>query len=165
MSATSEEVYDVAPEGEEPALKRVLGLKLLLLFIVGDILGAGVPAVTGTMAGTVYGMARRHVLPRPLGKVLPVRRTSWAGIAFSTVLALGLILYVTSDPGSNIVANLSGTTAFLLLCVFTVVNVACVVLRRKRDPNRKVFFTSPGPCPSWRPSYALSSPAPGWAAT
>jgi APA family basic amino acid/polyamine antiporter len=29
-------------EGDEPELKRVLGPKLLLLFIVGDILGAGV---------------------------------------------------------------------------------------------------------------------------
>jgi basic amino acid/polyamine antiporter, APA family len=95
----------------------------------------------------IYGMARQHVLPRALGKVLPVRRTPWAGIAFSTILALGLILYVTSDPESNIVANLSGTTAFLLLCVFTVVNVACLVLRRKRDPDRKVFFTSPGQLP------------------
>ena len=66
---------------------------------------------------------------------------------FAPVLALGLIWYVTSDPKSNIVANLSGTTAFLLLCVFTVVNVACVVLRGKRDPNRKVFFTSPGQLP------------------
>ncbi|THJ65485.1 APC family permease [Arthrobacter echini] len=95
----------------------------------------------------IYGMARQGILPRPLGRVLPVRLTPWAGIAFSTVLALGLIIYVTSDPDSNIVANLSGTTAFLLLCVFTVVNIACVVLRRKRDPNRKVFFTSPGPMP------------------
>ena len=95
----------------------------------------------------IYGMARQHVLPRLLGKVLPGRRTPWAGILFSTVLALGLIWYVTSDPKSNIVANLSGTTAFLLLCVFTVVNVACVVLRGKRDPNRKVFFTSPGQLP------------------
>jgi amino acid transporter len=95
----------------------------------------------------IYGMARQYVLPRQLGHVLPVRRTPWAGILFSTVLALGLIWYVTSDPRSNIVANLSGTTAFLLLCVFTVVNVVCLVLRRKRDPNRKVFFTSPGPLP------------------
>jgi amino acid transporter len=95
----------------------------------------------------IYGMARQDVLPRPLGKILPGRRTPWAGIAFSTVLALGLIWYVTSDPESNVVANLSGTTAFLLLCVFTVVNVACLVLRGKRDPNRKVFFTSPGLMP------------------
>ncbi|MCO4253859.1 APC family permease [Pseudarthrobacter cellobiosi] len=95
----------------------------------------------------IYGMARQNVLPPALGKVLPGRRTPWAGILFSTVLALGLIWYVTSDAKSNIVANLSGTTAFLLLCVFTVVNVACLVLRRKRDPNRKVFFTSPGQLP------------------
>ena len=95
----------------------------------------------------IYGMARQRVLPPALGKVLPVRRTPWAGIVFSTVLALGLIWYVTSDPESNIVANLSGTTAFLLLCVFTVVNVACLILRRKRDPNREVFFTSPGQLP------------------
>jgi APA family basic amino acid/polyamine antiporter len=95
----------------------------------------------------IYGMARQDVLPRPLGRVLPGRRTPWAGIAFSTILALGLIWYVTSDPDSNIVANLSGTTAFLLLCVFTVVNAACVVLRGQRDHNRQVFFTSPGPLP------------------
>lgn len=95
----------------------------------------------------IYGMARQSVLPSALGKILPVRCTPWAGILFSTVLALGLILFVTSDPDSNIVANLSGTTAFLLLCVFTVVNVACLVLRRKRDVNRKVFFTSPGQLP------------------
>jgi APA family basic amino acid/polyamine antiporter len=41
----------------------------------------------------------------------------------------------------------SGITAFLLLCVFTVVNAACLALRGKRDPARKVFFTSPGPLP------------------
>lgn len=95
----------------------------------------------------IYGMARQNVLPRPLGKVLPTRRTPWAGILFSTVLALGLIWYVTSDPKSNVVANLSGTTAFLLLLVFTVVNITCLVLRRKRDLNRKVFFISPGQLP------------------
>ena len=39
-----------------PELKRVLGPGLLLLFIVGDILGAGVYAVTGTMAGYVGGL-------------------------------------------------------------------------------------------------------------
>jgi len=44
---------------EEPRteLKRVMGPKLLLLFIVGDILGAGVYAVTGDVAGTVGGIA------------------------------------------------------------------------------------------------------------
>ena len=46
-------------EAHEPKteLKRVLSPKLLLLFIVGDILGAGIYAVTGDIAGEVGGMA------------------------------------------------------------------------------------------------------------
>ncbi|MCW2766901.1 MAG: Amino acid/polyamine/organocation transporter, superfamily, partial [Nocardioides sp.] len=35
------------------------------------------------------------MLPRTLGRVLPQRRTPWAGIVFSTLLALGLIIVVT----------------------------------------------------------------------
>ncbi len=41
---------------DPPPLKRVMGPWLLLLFIVGDILGAGVYAVTGQMAGYVGGL-------------------------------------------------------------------------------------------------------------
>ena len=41
---------------EESGLKRVLGPRLLLLFIVGDILGAGIYAVTGEMALEVGGI-------------------------------------------------------------------------------------------------------------
>lgn len=95
----------------------------------------------------IYGLAKQRVLPKTLAKVLPQRQTPWAGIAFSTLLALLLIYYVSSAPDSNIVANLSSTTAFLLLCVFTVVNIACIRLRRKRDPNQPVAFKSPGSLP------------------
>ena len=42
---------------EEPELKRVMGPKLLLLFIVGDILGTGVYALTGDVAAEVGGAA------------------------------------------------------------------------------------------------------------
>lgn len=38
-------------------LKRVMGPKLLLLFIVGDILGTGVYALTGDVAAEVGGGA------------------------------------------------------------------------------------------------------------
>jgi len=93
----------------------------------------------------LYGMANQRVLPAPLGRVLPGRRTPWVGILFSTVLALGLIYYVSMDPESNVVVNLSGTTAFLLLCVFAVVNVACMVLRRHHAVP--TVFKSPGPTP------------------
>src|SRR3954471_20075797 len=39
----------------EPELKRVIGPGLLLLFVVGDILGTGVYALTGKVANQVGG--------------------------------------------------------------------------------------------------------------
>ena len=44
-------------EPEQPQLKRVLGPGLLLLFIVGDILGTGIYALTGQVAAEVGGAA------------------------------------------------------------------------------------------------------------
>jgi amino acid transporter len=42
---------------EPPALKKVMGPKLLLLFIIGDILGTGIYALTGQVAAEVGGAA------------------------------------------------------------------------------------------------------------
>ncbi len=106
----------------------------------------------------IYGMAKQRVLPKQLAAVLPGRRTPWAAIAFSHVLALGLIWYVTSDPESNVVANLSSTTALLLLCVFALVNVACMVLRSRRADHDKSFFTAPRALP---PLAAVAVHLPG----
>ncbi len=96
----------------------------------------------------LYGMAKQGVLPRQLGAVLPGRRTPWVAVAFSTLLALGLIFYVTRDAESNVVANLSNVTAFLLLCVFAVVNVACLILRRNPGDAKPNHFVSPGVLPA-----------------
>ncbi|MGQ2911330.1 MULTISPECIES: APC family permease [unclassified Aeromicrobium] len=96
----------------------------------------------------LYGMARQGVLPRQLGAVLPGRRTPWVAVGFSTVLALGLIFYVTRDADSNVVANLSNVTAFLLLCVFAIVNVACLILRRDTTGAERNHFMSPGVLPA-----------------
>lgn len=82
----------------------------------------------------IYGMARQGVLPPILGRVLPNRRSPYVAIAFTTLLAFGLIIYVRLGSESTIVGALSGTTALLLLAVFSIVNIACLVLRR--DPSR-----------------------------
>ncbi|QBX54061.1 APC family permease [Nocardioides seonyuensis] len=93
----------------------------------------------------LYGLANQDVLPRTLGKVSRKRRAPWVGILFSTALALGLILYVATQSDSPVVTSLSTTTALLLLAVFTVVNIACLVLRRDGVEG---FFRSPGPTPA-----------------
>jgi basic amino acid/polyamine antiporter, APA family len=93
----------------------------------------------------IYGLANQDVLPRTMAKVSPNSRAPWVGIIFSTGLALGLIYYVASQSDSPVVTNLGTTTALLLLAVFTVVNVACLVLRRDSVEG---FFRSPGPTPA-----------------
>jgi amino acid transporter len=81
----------------------------------------------------LYGMARQDVLPRSLSRVLPGRRTPWAAVVFSTLLAFGLITFVALGSETSVVTALSGTTGLLLLCVFAIVNVACLVTRRDHD--------------------------------
>ena len=48
---------ETADSGQSTELRRVMGPKLLLLFIVGDILGTGVYALTGQVAAEVGGAA------------------------------------------------------------------------------------------------------------
>ena len=87
----------------------------------------------------IYGMSRQEVLPPVLGWVHRGRQTPWVAIVFTTVIAFGLISFVSTSD-SDVVPALGGTTALLLLAVFTVVNIAVLVLRR--DPlNRKHFVT------------------------
>ncbi len=88
----------------------------------------------------IYGLGRQRILPRTLSSVLPVRRSPWAAILFSTLLAVVLIVVVNRLSGNSVVSALSGTTGLLLLAVFAVVNVACLVLKRRRPPNG---FTTP----------------------
>ncbi|PWD51891.1 amino acid permease [Serinibacter arcticus] len=93
----------------------------------------------------IYGMARQKVLPPLLGKVHPKRQTPWVAIIFTTVLALALITAVSLNPESNVIGVLGGTTALLLLAVFTVVNTAVLILRR--DPTPEGAFRAPTAIP------------------
>ena len=125
----------VAPEqlaeGETPLLKVVqAGAPSFPVEIFGFITMfavANTALINMLMASRlVYGMSRERVLPTVLGKVHPTRRTPYIAIGFTTLLAFGLITFVGEIPA------LGGTTALLLLCVFTVVNIAVLVLRRDR---------------------------------
>ena len=81
-----------------------------------------------------YGMANERILPRGMARVLPRRRTPVVGIVFVTLLAIGLV-------STGEIEGLGDTTAFLLLCVFAVVNIAVLVLRR--DPVDHDHFRTP----------------------
>lgn len=85
----------------------------------------------------VYGMSREGVLPAAFGRVHAGRRTPWVAIVFTTLLAVGLVTFVGEIP------SLSSVTSLLLLGVFTVVNVAVLVLRR--DTVEHDHFHTPTP--------------------
>jgi APA family basic amino acid/polyamine antiporter len=76
----------------------------------------------------LYGMANEGILPPGFAAVHPSRRTPWVSILFTTALAAALVVIVGEDG----VKKLGGTTALLLLCVFTGVNMACLALRREQ---------------------------------
>ena len=81
----------------------------------------------------VYGMSREGIVPPLLGRVHSGRRTPLVAIVFTTVIGFGLV-------ATSKVEDLGDTTALLLLCVFAVVNVAVLVLR-KETVDRDHFRT------------------------
>ncbi|MGY1807584.1 APC family permease [Blastococcus sp. SYSU D00669] len=120
---------DRLSEGDTPLLQVVEagapGFPLGLFGVITMFAVANTALINMLMASRlVYGLSREGVLPAFLGRVHPRRRTPWPAILFTTALAFGLITFVGQVPA------LGGTTALLLLCVFTVVNVAVLVLRR-----------------------------------
>jgi amino acid transporter len=82
----------------------------------------------------VYGMAREGIIAESFGAVHRARHTPWIAILFTTALVIAL----ASWGG---VRALGGTTALLLLCVFTLVNVAVLVLRRQ--PVEHAHYRAP----------------------
>ncbi|MET8151553.1 APC family permease [Actinoplanes sp. NPDC049668] len=130
-------------EGDAPLLKVVEAgapaFPLTVFAFITMFAVANSALINMLMASRLlYGMANERVLPRVLGRVHPVRRTPWVGIVFTTLVAFGLIWFAD-------LTALGGTTALLLLCVFTIVNVAVLVLRRDRVEHR--HFRAPTAIP------------------
>ncbi|MFJ2025331.1 APC family permease [Streptomyces sp. NPDC087897] len=98
-----------------------------------------------------YGMANERILPPAMGKVLSGRRTPWVGIVFVSALAIGLV-------STGEIEGLGDTTSFLLLCVFAVVNVAVLVLRRDRVEHRHFRTPTALPVLGALTSLVLASP-------
>ena len=118
-------------EGEAPLLKVVSagapGFPLGVFGVITMFAVANSALINMLMASRlVYGMSREGVLPPILGRVHRDRRSPYVAIVFTSLLAFGLITFVGTVPA------LGGTTALLLLGVFTVVNVAVLVLRKNK---------------------------------
>lgn len=77
----------------------------------------------------LYGMANEKIIPGVFGRVHPRRRTPWFAIVVTSALAVVLVLLLD-------ISALGSMTSLLLLAVFTVVNIAVLVLRRETVEHR-----------------------------
>ena len=95
----------------EPDLLRVMGPRLLLLFIVGDILGTGVYALTGAVAGEVGGAAWAPFLVA--FAVATITAISYLELVTKYPQAAGAALYTHKAFGIHFVTFL---VAFTVMC-------------------------------------------------
>jgi len=72
----------------------------------------------------LYGLARQGIVPAFFGRVHGATKTPW--IAIVATALVGAVLVSTGE-----LDGLASTTVVLLLIVFTIVNVAVIVLRRE----------------------------------
>lgn len=130
------------------ALLKVLsvgapGFPLFLFAVIGLLAVINSALINMLMASRLlYGMANERVLPSVFGTVHPTRRTPWVSIVFSSLIAYALVVTLN-------VSTLGGTTSLLLLAVFTLVNVAVLVLRRHEVEHR--HFKAP----TWAPVLGI----------
>ncbi|WP_460798371.1 APC family permease [Nocardioides pacificus] len=96
---------------ESDELTRAMGPKLLLLFIVGDVLGAGVYAVTGEMAGIVGGVVWLPFLVAFV--VATLTALSYLELVTKYPQAAGAALYAHKAFGLHFVTFL---VAFAVIC-------------------------------------------------
>ena len=95
----------------QPELKRVMGPGLLLLFVVGDILGTGVYALTGDVAAEVGGAAWIPFLAAFL--IATVTAFSYLELVTKYPQAAGAALYAHKAFGIQFVTFL---IAFVVMC-------------------------------------------------
>ena len=113
---------------QQPELKRVMGPGLLLLFVVGDILGTGVYALTGDVAAEVGGAAWVPFL---------------VAFLIATVTAFSYLELVTKYPqaaGAALYAHKAFGVQFVTFLIAFVVMVAVVALGR----NLTIVFNAAG---------------------
>ena len=102
---------ETATVEEQPELKRVMGPGLLLLFIIGDILGTGVYALTGDVAAEVGGAAWLPFLVAFL--IAMVTAFSYLELVTKYPQAAGAALYTHKAFGIHFVTFL---VAFIVMC-------------------------------------------------
>ena len=130
------------PGGDQYELKRVMGPGLLLLFIVGDVLGTGVYALTGDVAAEVGGAAWAPFLVAFL--IAMITAFSYLELVTKYPQAAGAALYTHKAFGVHFFTFM---VAFTVMCS-GITSASTKPVRRRRAP----------PSASWRSASCSSWP-------
>ncbi|KJK42510.1 amino acid permease, partial [Lentzea aerocolonigenes] len=115
------------------------GFPLWIFALIGLLAVINSALINMLMASRLlYGMSNEQIIPRFFGTVHPFRRTPWISIVFTSGIAVILVSFFD-------IGKLGGTTSLLLLVVFTIVNIACLVLRKEKVEHK--HFRAP----TWAP--------------
>lgn len=105
-----------------------------LVFIIITVFAVANTALLNYIMASrlAYGMARLGMLPRLLGRVHAGRHTPHMAILVLLVIVVGLML-------AGDIAQLASATVLLLLAVFTIVNLALLILQRRPSEAKGGF--------------------------
>ena len=126
-----------APPSTKLGLRRTLGTRLLVLYGLGVIVGAGIYVLIGTvMAVAGSGAPWSFVIA---GAVAAVTGLSYAELAVRFPEAAGTPAYVREAFGSDLLARIAGFAVAALVVVST------ASIARGCAAYAQVFFSLPGP--------------------
>ncbi|NIM28779.1 MAG: amino acid permease [Gammaproteobacteria bacterium] len=128
-------VYEQAT-GRSPVVISAIGLLAVVNGALVQIIMA---------ARIFYGMSAKGWLPRALGEVNPRTHTPVTATILVAAIIVSLALWFP-------LVRLAGATSFLVLAVFTLVNLALVVLKWRRPVVVGVI-----PCPIWVPCVGAAT--------
>lgn len=120
-------------------LTGVSPLAITLIAILATM--NGVVIILIMAARVTYGLARKGRLPAALGMVSPRTRTP---VNATVLVALAILLLALLAP----LDVLAKTTSQIILAVFSMVNLALLMMKLRHAPVREGIFTVPGVVPA-----------------
>lgn len=133
---------ELATSGSSAPLLRVVeraapGFPIKLFTLIALFAVTNTALVNFVMGSRLlYGMSRRNLLPAALGKVHEGRSTPH--VAIYLILGITMVLTLTLEK-----TTLAGTTSFVLLVVFFVVNISLIALKLRKDEPEEGVVTVP----------------------
>lgn len=123
---------------------RTAGASAFFISLIG--ISAAVNGILAHMIGTarlVFGLAKRGWLHHELAEVHLVRKTP---VLATFITVLPMIVFAVAMP----IETLARLTSFLLLCIFMLVNVALITIKRRKRVHAQAVAV-----PRWVPYAGL----------